>query len=71
MGWYHRPGYWPTTDGVVPYHEFLLARRSLKRSRALESLTTARAIALALTSDERGGDHLRRDTLKEADPHGA
>jgi hypothetical protein len=71
MGWFHRPEFWPTTDGVVPYHEFLLARKALHRSRALESLTMARAIALALIPDDKGGDALRRDARHEADPNGA
>lgn len=33
MDWYHRPGFWPTEDGVIPYHLCLVYLTALPALR--------------------------------------
>lgn len=35
MDWWHRPGYWPTEDGVIPYHLCLVYLNAMPAVRGL------------------------------------
>lgn len=69
-GWYYQPGRWPTSDGVVPWEEFVAASKVLWALRAIERLNTARAIGVAFSGDSPEAQRLRAAEVAEAFPDG-
>lgn len=64
MDWYHRPGYWPTRDGCVPYRVFLATMRGLGMLHAAEQLRIAGAVALTRAQDDgRAAEQLRQRAM--------
>ena len=64
MDWYHRPGYWPTRDGVVPYRVFMATMSGLGMFQASDQLMIAGAIALTRTQDSgHGAEQVRLRAL--------
>lgn len=47
MDWFHCPGLWPTTDGVIPYHWFWHWFLAIPAAQASERLQAAQAMSLA------------------------
>jgi len=63
MDWYHRPGFWPTRDGVIPYHWFIQEFRAIPAVQAAEQLEGARAVALGqgrIANEDHALAELRR-----------
>lgn len=60
MDWYHRPGYYPTPDGVIPYRWFVAESQAVPAIRAAQELLIAQAVALA---------HADRDARAERHRH--
>lgn len=64
MDWYHRPGYWPTRDGVVPYRVFMATMSGLGMFHASDQLMIAGAIALSRATDNgHAADQVRLRAL--------
>lgn len=69
-GWYYQPGRWPTSDGVVPWTEFLAASKALWAFRAIDRMNTTRAIGVAFAGDTPDGQRVRAAEVAEAFPDG-
>lgn len=65
--WYYAPGRWPTDDGFVPYRLLWIYWRAMQSTHAIDALSTARGIGLALGDGEAGAE-ARRRTLRDAYP---
>ena len=69
-GTYYQPGRWATSDGIVPWSEFVEGCRALWALRAIDRLNTARAIGVAFAGDTPDGQRVRRAEVAEAFPNG-
>ena len=69
-GWYHNPGRWPTSDGIIPFKLFEVCYRAVKPRRALDRINLSKAINLAFAGEENGGTALIERELDEAYPEG-
>lgn len=69
-GWYYCPARWHTADGTVPYHLFWLYWSAMTSHFALQELSMARAIGLALAGDEASTRRLQQQAFPDRPNHG-
>lgn len=69
-GVFFAPARWPTSDGVVPWDEFVVGARVLWSLRAIDRLNTARSIGVAFSGDTPEGTRIRAAEAAEAFPDG-
>lgn len=60
MDWYHRPGFWPTRDGVIPWAWFWHEVRALPAVQAMQRMQLAHGISVAQADQTRAGPVLER-----------